>query len=311
MSNESRYREALAQIAELAKAALAEVGDGGAGLSDHDYSLGCTIKALPKRLHERAAQTATRINPANAPLLQPPGVAFALPTPDALTVSTARYWGPAARQLSVSFMESTPADLRARIVSHLNAWSTATSLCFAETAGVGEVRISRGPGGYYSYLGTDVSLIPQDRQTMNLEAFTMDTPESEFIRVVRHEAGHTLGFVHEHMRRELVDRIDPEKAYPYFLATQGWDRAMVDAQVLTPLDEASIFGTAADEDSVMCYQLDGSITYDGQPIRGGADINATDYSFAGLIYPKVGFTAPARRVIADAWSDADNELSFA
>jgi hypothetical protein len=29
--------------------------------------------------------------------------------------------GPAARKLTVSFMESTPADLRARIVSQLNA----------------------------------------------------------------------------------------------------------------------------------------------------------------------------------------------
>ena len=98
----------------------------------------------------------------------------------------------------------------------------------------------------------------------------MNTRESEYHRVVRHETGHTLGFPHEHMRRELVARIDPQRAYAYFLATQGWDRAMVDAQVLTALDDASIFGTPADQDSIMCYQLPGQITVDGQPIRGGA-----------------------------------------
>ena len=38
---------------------------------------------------------------------------------------------------------------------------------------------------------------------------------------------------------ELVARIDPQRAYPYFRSTQGWDRAMVDAQVLTALDDAS------------------------------------------------------------------------
>ena len=46
---------------------------------------------------------------------------------------------------------------------------------------------------------------------MNLEAFTMDTPDSEFFRVVRHETGHTLGFPHEHMRKAIIDRLDPEK----------------------------------------------------------------------------------------------------
>jgi hypothetical protein len=57
--------------------------------------------------------------------------------------------------------------------------------------------------------------------------------------------------------------------------------------VLTPLEESSIFGTVhADQDSIMCYQLPGSITRDGQPIRGGTDINRLDYAFCGSIYPR-------------------------
>ena len=35
----------------------------------------------------------------------------------------------------------------------------------------------------------------------------------------------------------------------------------------------------------MCYQLPGQITFNGQPIRGGTDINATDAAFAKSIYP--------------------------
>lgn len=61
---------------------------------------------------------------------------------------------------------------------------------------------------------------------------------------------------------------------------------MVNQQVLTPLSNMSIFGTPADQTSIMCYQLPGSITRDGRPITGGVDINATDYAFAGRIYPK-------------------------
>jgi hypothetical protein len=83
-----------------------------------------------------------------------------------------------------------------------------------------------------------------------------------------------------------VARIDPQKAYEYFLRTQGWDKQTVDQQVLTSLDESSLMGTPVDQDSIMCYQLPGSITTNGQPIRGGTDINQTDYGFAGRIYPK-------------------------
>lgn len=144
-----------------------------------------------------------------------------------------------------------------------------------------------GPAVNYSYLGTDILLIPQNRQTMNLQGFTMSVSESEFRRVVRHETGHTLGFPHEHMRKALIARVDPQKAYEYFWRTQGWSKEMVDQQVLTPLEDFSIIGTEPDQDSIMCYQLPGEITYDGKPIIGGTDINATDYKFAGTIYPKV------------------------
>src|SRR5438045_2915713 len=82
----------------------------------------------------------------------------------------------------------------------VGAWAVSTCMAVAEASGTGEVRIARGPGGYYSCLGTDIRLIAANRQTMNLEGFSANAPESEFRRVGRHEAGHTLGFPHEHMR---------------------------------------------------------------------------------------------------------------
>lgn len=303
--------EAFAEIARIAQQASHE-GEyrprmGGEPVGDGSTSeIGCSVKKLPTRLATKAAELAARINPANAALMEtlPPGVI----EPLRLTVLTTKYWGPAPRQFSVSFMDNPPADLRARIISHLNAWSTSSNKTFAETAGTGEIRIARGPTGYWSYLGLDVLLIPPNRPTMNLQGFTMGTDDSEFHRVVRHEGGHTLGFPHEHMRRELVDRIDREKAYAYFWETQGWPKDMVDQQVLTPLNQSNIFGTPADQDSIMCYRLPGSITKDGQPIRGGADINRTDFGFAGLIYPKVfsggegGVSAP----LADDWDPSED-----
>lgn len=292
-----RLRNALSQIARVASNATngEDTSEEQSENQDLDSTPGngkrvCTPKYLPKNMLLKAAKKAVEINAFNQPELGP----LHLVAPDLevtelfIAVQTAKYWGSTPRTLTVSFMETTPADLRRRIVGHLNAWTRTSCIRFAETNGVGQVRISRGRGGYYSYLGTDILLIPRNRQTMNLEAFTMNTAESEFRRVIRHEAGHTLGFPHEHMRRTLVARIDPEKAYEYFRRTQGWTRTQVDQQVLTSLDERTLMATPADETSIMCYQIPGSITRDGRPILGGVDINQTDYDFVGQIYPKPG-----------------------
>jgi hypothetical protein len=311
--NEARLREALARIAEIAGAA---VHGGEYSEHSHDTDEGsaiaagetpsCTVKAVPERLVVKAAQVARQINPVNAPRRAPlAALGMGAPSPRAIAVATTKYWGPTSRQLTVSFIESTPADLRARIVNHLNAWTRSAGISFAETQGTGQVRISRGGGGYWSYLGTDVLLIPKTRPTMNLEGFTMSTPESEYKRVVRHEAGHTLGFEHEHMRKELVSRLDPAKAYAYFLRTQGWSKQDVDEQVLTSLDDQDIMGTPPDQTSIMCYQLPRSITRDGKPIRGGNDINATDYAFAGKIYPKAGH-APMDAAVGEDWGASED-----
>jgi len=315
--NERQLRQTLAKIAKLAGGALN--GNGGLEEEDSDYEPGqsggkaagvCTPKTLPRRLLVKAAETAVKINPVNAPAFGPLAEVAAdlVLDPQRIAVLTAKYWGPTPRKLTVSFMESTPTDLKKRILLHMNAWGKTACITFALTQSGGNVRISRGQGGYYSYLGTDILHIPSNRQTMNLEAFTMNTPEREFHRVVRHETGHTLGFPHEHMRRELVARIDPEKAYDYFLRTQGWDRNTVDQQVLTPLDERTILGTPPDQTSIMCYQLPGSITRDGRPIIGGLDVNQTDFAFAGRIYPKPGRDVSAEmdeEYHSEEWEDEE------
>jgi hypothetical protein len=209
---------------------------------------------------------------------------------------TTKYWGLQGISLTAGFLDNPPADLRKRILLHMNAWAKTANVKFVETKTNPQVRIARvggQKGGYWSYLGTDILHIAPNAQTMNLEAFTMDTPESEFHRVVRHETGHTLGFPHEHMRKALVDKIDPQKAIEFFGRTQGWSEEEVRAQVLTPLEESSLRGTPPDPNSIMCYQIPGELTKDGKPIIGGKDIDSSDFAFAAMIYPKkVG--APAK-----------------
>jgi len=255
----------------------------------------CSPRRLPRGEWLRAAANAITANPAN----RPPGLEEGdLPSGDAgerLAVDVTRYWGAHGVRLTVGFIDTPDRALRERILSHLNAWSRSANVVFVESTAEPQVRIARfsareaapGEDGYWSNLGTDVLLIERDRPTMNLEAFTMGTPESEFRRVVRHEGGHTLGFPHEHMRQELVARLDREKVIRAYMRTQGWSRQEVIDQVLTPLEESSLLGTPdAESDSIMCYEIAADLTLDGRPIVGGVDITPHDYAFAAEVYPK-------------------------
>jgi hypothetical protein len=250
-----------------------------------------------------AARTAVEINPLNHPPLQRLTRVMRdfKPTPERIAVVTTKYWGISGVRLTVSFMDNPPSALRKRILKHMNAWASSSNVKFVETKSGGQVRIAReggAMGGYWSYLGTDILHIPKNEQTLNLEEFSMSTPESEYHRVVRHETGHTLGFPHEHMRKALVDKIDEQKALEFFERTQGWSEEEVRAQVLTPLEESSLLGTKADPKSIMCYQIPGSLTKDGKPIIGGKDIDASDYGFAAKIYPKKKSSKPKAKAAA-------------
>jgi len=254
----------------------------------------CTPKSLPRSKWVAAAQRAVKVNPANHPQTEHIVRALAgmAPTAERIAVMVGKRWPAGGVRLTVGFMDNPPADLRARILSHMNAWAKTANVQFVETKTNPQVRITRlaSPpevAGYWSYVGTDILGIPAKEPTMNLESFTMNTPESEFHRVVRHETGHTLGFPHEHMRRELVNKIDRAKAIKYFRATQGWSATQVRQQVLTPIEDSSLLGTPhADPRSIMCYQIPGTITKDGKPIIGGKDIDKKDYAFAASVYPK-------------------------
>jgi hypothetical protein len=254
----------------------------------------CTPKTLPVEAARRAAENAIKINPANATLHRqvmrtPSGRRGG---PRRLAVLVARRWPATGVKLTVSFMDNPPKDLRRRILSHMNAWAKTANVSFTETNGTGKVRIARldapaDMAGYWSWIGTEILEIAANEPTLNLQSFTMNTPDKEFYRVVRHETGHTLGFEHEHMRTTLVQKIDRAKAIKFYDWNQGWTPQEVEAQVLTPLDERSIMGTTeSDPHSIMCYQIPGEITKDGKPIPGGTDINAKDFAFAGAVYPK-------------------------
>src|SRR5262249_49438040 len=120
---ESLLRNALLKIAELASHAADGSEDGSgeeqpdrapAGPAPDSEEYGCSVKQLPSRLLVKAAETARQINPVNAPMFGPlaqVGGDFHVMEPMRIAVLTAKYWGPTPRRLTVSFMETTAANL--------------------------------------------------------------------------------------------------------------------------------------------------------------------------------------------------------
>lgn len=207
--------------------------------------------------------------------------------PDHLAVMRDKYWGRQGVDLSVSFLDNPSQEIRNKILLYANGWGKKANVKFRETKGLGQVRITREKGGgYWSYLGRDILGIPARLPTMNLDSFTMSTPDREWSRVVPHEFGHTLGFPHEHTRKEIVSRIDPQKAYAMFRQSSGWSKQMVNDQVLTALNEQSLIATKhARPDSIMCYSLPASIMRDGKAVEGGSEISLVDHDLCRKIYP--------------------------
>ncbi len=249
----------------------------------------CTIKLLPNDQWISAATQAININPVNATSTHilkqaAPDVEIA---PAHLALLTSKYWGKGGVRLTVGFLDNPESALKKRILEHMNAWAKYANVKFMETSTDPQVRISRIPEiGHWSYMGTDILSIKASESTMNLDSFTMNTLDSEFYRVVRHETGHTLGFPHEHMRDEIVNRIDRIKAIAFFKTTYNWSEQQVINQVLTPINNSALIATAhADPNSIMCYWLPGTIMKDGQDITGGKDIDSLDAQLASTVYP--------------------------
>lgn len=142
-------------------------------------------------------------------------------------------------------------------------------------------------GGNYSKLGTMALMVPQEEHTMHLDTTSFTTPQYTYTAIV-HEFGHAIGLMHEHMSPTSGIKWDKNRVYAAYKMNQGWDKAMVDAQLFKKYNINYTNGTKYDSKSIMHYPISRWETLDGFHVDWNYSISEGDKSLISALYPKKG-----------------------
>src|SRR6476620_8145844 len=124
------------------------------------------------------------------------------------------------------------------------------------------VKVGFTKGGSWSWVERDVIHNPFGQKTMNFGWFDNNPPGEEFSRVVTHEFGHALGFIHEHQAAGANINWDVEKVYAFFAVSDNWTRADVDNNIFNKYTQTTTNSSAYDRSSIMHYFFPQGLTTD-------------------------------------------------
>jgi len=252
----------------------------------------CHIEPLPEDQLVEAACNAIKINPKNAPSAHSQDLAMT----KEIALLTDTKWSTPVR-LTIRFVDDPKPsrELRDRILGHFNAWGDHGDITFHEVESGATVRITvlNKDGYWIKGLGTQLNLTDPALPNMGLQDITDATSDGELCRVVRHEAGHALGFGHEHSRAAVVDLIEERRAINFFAATpNGWSEETTRFNFLTAVPESRFQASGGvDYASIMCSDVPKTVmknhaSEDAADIPGGSDFSATDKMIISATYPR-------------------------
>lgn len=237
----------------------------------------CTQRSLNEKLQGAARTQANKENPENARVVM---------RPLALAGPSGNMWAN-GRTLKVRFLDGSAA-LQARCIAQARQWCNHANIWleFGNSASA-EIRISfQADDGSWSYVGTDNLLVDDPEPTMNFGWLTDASSDEEIRRVVIHEFGHALGFIHEHQSPAASVPWDKPAVYAYY-ADFDWSEADVDTNIFDKYAASTTRFTTFDPSSIMLYAIDESLTIGNYSVGWNTRLSRIDKLFTGTLYPTV------------------------
>lgn len=165
-----------------------------------------------------------------------------------------------------------------------DGWSSASALGFTFVNDINaDARVTFTAGGSWSYVG--YYPLPVPMASMQLGWLRKDTPREEVRRVWLHEAGHLLGFHHEHDTTKALADIpwdwDGIKSwcFTHGMTFEQWQR-----EWLNPILPEQIDQPEYDKDSIMHYHIPAQWVLDRQPRGTGNRLSAGDRRMVPVWY---------------------------
>lgn len=242
----------------------------------------CTIKQLDNQV--LAYKTAIEHNPNNVPLKLVTDQA----NPFTLAAQRGKLWK-SGTIITVKFMSGGSSSLRQKIIAKAKSWEQYGNIKFNFVdSGNANIRIIvTNSGSSWSYIGTDHLNIPQNTESMEFGWLTDKSDDAEINRVVVHEFGHALGFIHEHQSPAAgVIPWDKEAVYKYYAKPpNNWNRATVDNNLFKLYEKTQMNYTDFDPKSIMLYAIPEELTVGNWSTGWNTQVSENDKAWMAVQYP--------------------------
>jgi serralysin len=207
-----------------------------------------------------------------------------------LTSATDKMWNP-GEVITVYLSPNNGSDfIREQVKQYARVWEQYANIKFDFINNFNAAKIKVdfiNNGQSWSWVGRDVLFNPLQLYTMNFGWFDAATLPDEFSRVVTHEFGHALGFLHEQQSPVSPIQWNLPKTYAYFKKSDNWDPAMVDAQVINKYSRNNTNFSSYDRFSIMHYEVPPELLLSGPGAPSNTQPSETDKKFAAMWYPSL------------------------
>ncbi len=229
-----------------------------------------------------------------------------------LTAFTEKMWTPGEIiKYAVIDYNGKQESLKDTVQKYAEIWENYANVNFEYTdkTSDAQVRIGMESGSSWSYIGRDALLLATDEKTMNLGWLGNDAEANQ--RVILHEFGHVLGFVHEHNGPAANIKWKKNLVYQYYAqAPNYWSKELVDQNVMFKYSQTQTNYSDYDEHSIMHYPIDPRLTTDYHIYPYNTSLSPTDKQYAAIFYPFPNNIVEGMLSTGDDCDEIDFKIEF-